>query len=129
MQWKPTKADHIAICYYILAGCGALAPVLAAANAAPVWYSVVAFLATMASFRLRRLELGAQQEALDTPAPADAEHISVLQDALGHAQEQIDNGVLPKPKGESGSISVPVPAPPDADTVPAGRVGSQEPQG
>ena len=67
--WRPSKADHIAFCYYILALCGAISPVLSAVEAPPVWYSVVAAVATMAAFRLRRLETGAQTEALLTPPP------------------------------------------------------------
>jgi hypothetical protein len=129
MQWHPTKQQTINALMIIISLCGL---VIAAKDAliltAPT-VAIISIVLGLASTVLKLVSNQAIDEALNTPAPADAEHISVLQDALGHAQERIKEGVLPMPKGESGGISIPVPAPPDGETLPAGRVGSQEPQG
>jgi hypothetical protein len=113
--WSFSKKKRVDLLNLIVALCTLL---IASRQALGISDTIMGVITVTGGMAIAFLKLAGNQavdEALNTPSPAVAEHIAALQDALGHAQEWIDSGVLPTP--------------PDGETLPAGRVGSQEPQG
>jgi hypothetical protein len=124
MTWKAfSKERTVAILSLVVALCTLL---LASRQAFGLSDSVTAIISITSGMAVAIMKLASNQaidEALNTSAPRDQEDIAALQDALGHAQERIKEGVLPMPKGECGIISVPAPPASQGDTLPGYMAG------